>query len=63
MSIEKQGKPARRYRALITQGGTTRTVYTQAQTAMDALCNLSDDSTLKDGPLTIVLRPLTETES
>jgi hypothetical protein len=62
MKTEKQLPPARRFRALITQGGTTRTIYTQALSTRDALSNLSDDRGLKDGPLTIVLRPI-ETEA
>jgi hypothetical protein len=63
MKIKKEQPVGRRFRALITQQGKTRTVYTRAETAMDALCNLSDDSSLLDAPLTIVLRPLTETEA
>jgi len=50
-----------KFRALITEGGTTRTVYTDAANSSDALINVAESFVKGDRGVTIIIRPVNAT--
>lgn len=51
----------KRFRVVVNQSGTTRTMYTTADGTVNAIWQLLGDLKTGDGPVTIIARPMEAT--